>query len=93
MWKQARDWLKEGGCYPASQEMHDDLIGPETVFRADGKLQLESKKDMKKRGLASPGKADVLGLTLAYPVNSKHVTRSRQTNLTVAEKWDPQEYL
>ena len=93
MWKQARDWLKEGGCYPANQHMHDDFIGPETVFRLDGKLQIESKKNMKERGLPSPGKVDVLGLTLAYPVNSKYVTRGRQTNHDVAENWDPQEYL
>ena len=44
------------------------LIGPETVPRMDGKVQLESKADMKKRGLRSPNKGDALALSSAYPV-------------------------
>lgn len=70
MWKQARDWLKEGGAIPPDQELFDDLIGPETVARLDGKIQLESKKDMKQRGLPSPNKGDALCLSFAAPVAS-----------------------
>ena len=40
----------------------------EIVARVDGKLQLESKKDMKARGVPSPNRADALALTFAYPV-------------------------
>jgi hypothetical protein len=69
MWKLARDWLKEGGAIPPDHELRDDLIGPETVPRMDGKLQLESKEDMKRRGLKSPNKGDCLALSFAYPVN------------------------
>lgn len=68
MWKLMRDWLKEGGAIEQSQELRDDLIGPETVARVDGKIQLESKADMKKRGLPSPNKADCLAISFAYPV-------------------------
>lgn len=71
MWKQGRDWLKEGGAIPPDQELYDDLIGPETVARLDGKIQLESKKDMKSRGLPSPNKADALMLSFAFPVRMR----------------------
>ncbi len=68
MWKLMRDWLKAGGCIPLDKELYADLIGPETVPRLDGKIQLESKQDMKRRKLPSPNKADALALSFAFPV-------------------------
>lgn len=68
MWKQMRDWLKAGGCLPADHELYADLISPETVPRLDGKIQLESKRDMKNRRLPSPNRADALALSFALPV-------------------------
>lgn len=65
---QARDWLKEGGCIDKDQVLYSDLTSIETVPRLDGKIQLEAKKDMKKRGLPSPGRADALFLSFARPV-------------------------
>ena len=91
MWKMMRDWLKDGGCYPADPGMHDEIIGPETVFRADGKIHLESKKDLKKRLGFSPGKADACAISFAFPVDKKYKTRSEQKNLNQGESWDPQE--
>jgi hypothetical protein len=66
-----REWLKKGGVIPVDPVLHRDLIGPETVPRLDGKLQLESKKDMKKRGQPSPGRFDALMLSFAFPVVAK----------------------
>lgn len=70
MWGNLRDWLM-GGAIPNDAELSADLIGVEYgyTFR-DGKdcIILESKDDMKKRGLASPDLADALALTFAYPV-------------------------
>jgi hypothetical protein len=69
MWKKMRDWIKEGGSIPPDPELHEELIGPETVARTDGLIQIESKKDMKSRGLRSPNKADSLALSFAHPVS------------------------
>ena len=88
MWKLMRDWLKEGGAIPDDNILHDDLIGPETVPRLDGKIQLESKKDMKKRKLPSPNRADALALSFAYPVDKRSITRASR-NDDVAEEWSP----
>lgn len=71
MWKNMRDWLKEGGCIPEDQVLRDEIISPETVARLDGKIQLESKKDMKIRLLPSPNRADCLAISFAYPVQKK----------------------
>jgi len=71
MWGKMKQWLKEGGCIPDDQELVDDLTGPEAYPRLSGDIVLEPKKDMKKRGLASPDKGDCLGLTFAYPVMKK----------------------
>jgi hypothetical protein len=71
MWGLMKAWLKEGGAIPHNQTLYDELISPETVPRLDGKIQLESKEQMKKRGLHSPNIADALALSFAYPVKKK----------------------
>lgn len=88
MWKLTRDWLKEGGAIPADQELRDDLIGPETVARLDGKLQIESKSDMKARGLPSPNCADALALSFAYPVQAKSTVGANKPQRCLTE-YDP----
>ena len=71
MWGLMKEWLREGGAIPKDMVLYTDLISPETVSRLDGKIQLESKKDMKARGVTSPNRADALCLSFAYPVASK----------------------
>ena len=68
MWKAARNWLKDGGAIPDDPTLRDELQAPEIVPRADGKIQIESKKDMKARGVPSPNRADALVLSFAFPV-------------------------
>jgi len=82
MWKLARDWLKEGASIPEDPVLHQELISPETVSRADGKLQIESKKDMKARGLPSPNRADALVLSFAFPVTGKAKAKKITQNLS-----------
>ena len=69
MWSDTKDWLGAGGCIDADEELRDDLIGPEHTFhRVSGALLIESKEDMKGRGLASPDDGDALALTFGGPV-------------------------
>jgi hypothetical protein len=77
IWGQMKQWLKDGGSIdPKDDSLYQDLIGPETVGRSDGKIQLESKKDMKARGLPSPGKGDALALSFAYPVSTAGIHKA-----------------
>lgn len=71
MWGCIKQWLKSGGAIPPDNALRDDLIGPETVARPDGRIQLESKKNMKDRGIPSPNRADALALSFARPVRKR----------------------
>lgn len=75
MWSTMKQWLKDGGCIPDDPILCADLAGPEAYVVQTGanagKLFLESKEDMKKRGLASPNRADSLALSFAVPILSK----------------------
>lgn len=78
MWGMTRDWLKKGGSIdPDDDVLYYDLIGPEMVPRLDGKIQLESKEDMKDRDIPSPNRADALALTFAHPVQAKNLPPDR----------------
>ena len=68
MWDRMAEWLKEGSIND-DRELEEDLVSPTYVFDIHGRRKLESKKDMKKRGLRSPDAADALALTFAYRVN------------------------
>lgn len=84
MWSNMADWLRQGGTLPSRDknnkavrdDLRDDLCAPEYGFTTSGKLLLESKEEMKKRGLASPDLADALALTFAAPVRVQERTSS-----------------
>lgn len=64
IWGRMRAAIQAGLDFPADdQELLDDLIGPEYGFDDKNRIQLEKKKDMKRRGLASPDDGDALALT------------------------------
>ena len=67
MWGAMRDWLKTASV-PPDRFLKSDLIGPKTKPDSKGTLFLESKKDMRSRGLASPDAADAIAVTFAFPV-------------------------
>lgn len=62
-----RDWLRTGAI-PDSQDLADELTMIEIAYDSAGRLGLESKADMKRRGLPSPDEADALALTFAVTV-------------------------
>lgn len=68
MWGRMKLWLMDGGTIPNDQGLIDDLTAPEYDILPGGQIKLESKKDMKKRGMPSPDSADALALTFAYKV-------------------------
>lgn len=72
MWGGIKTWLQQGGALPDDKELYTDLISIDTVPRMDGKIQMESKKDMKARGLPSPNKGDALALSFAFEVHKKN---------------------
>lgn len=77
MWARVRDWLGEGGRLPDRPELRADLLAPTYEYDAQGRIKIESKDDLKARGLPSPDCADALALTFAQPVAASDV-RSRR---------------
>lgn len=89
MWGGLRQWLKRGGMIPDLRELRDDLTGVQYGFDGDDALLLERKKDMKKRGLASPDYGDALALTFAYPVLRSGMADEAQRFRRDRDEYDP----
>lgn len=74
MWERLFDWLGQpgGSDLPDRDSLQSDLAAPGSHYRTqDGKLLLESKEEMKKRGIRSPDEGDATALTFAEPVVQK----------------------
>lgn len=67
MWGEMKAWLKSASI-PTDRFLKSDLISPMMKPDSRGTIFLESKKDMKARGLASPDAADAIAVTFAFPV-------------------------
>lgn len=72
IWSAMRTWLKSG-CIPESHPQYatpfvEELSTPTYTYSRDDYLQLESKRDMRRRGFPSPDLADALAVTFAYPI-------------------------
>ena len=71
LWFKVRDWLEGRDVdLPRDEALFAELIGPRYTFTSSGKMKVESKDEMKKRGISSPDSADALCLSLA----SDHTT-------------------
>jgi hypothetical protein len=70
MWIACKNWLA-GGAIPDDPTLISELTGPTYNFDSTGRFKIESKDDMKKRGLPSPDEADGLVLTFAAPVQTR----------------------
>lgn len=66
MWRDMREYLKNGASIPNDSELSTDLTALQYEFRG-GELLIESKEAAKKRGIKSPDRADALALTFAVP--------------------------
>lgn len=67
-----RDWLRAGGAIPNETALKQDLAAPTFDYnKVTNKLMIESKEDIKKRGLPSPDLGDALALTFAQPVGKR----------------------
>ncbi len=68
MWGEMKNWLAEPPIQiPNSDSLHSDLCGIKYKFDSNSRLVMESKEEMKKRGIRSCDEADALALTFALP--------------------------
>lgn len=94
LWGDMKDWLKYA-CLPEDKAFKSDVIGPKKKPNSKGIMYLESKKDMKSRGLSSPDSGDACACTFAFPVpkrdpnreSRKYKTPKAQRHYDVATSW------
>lgn len=70
MWGKSKEWLAEPGGVdvPDSDALQADACAPGYKYDSLTRLVLESKEDIRKRGLRSPDEWDAVALTFAEPV-------------------------
>lgn len=69
MWQRMQDWLTSPDNpvkLPDMPALQTDITAPKLVPKLNNDFLLESKKDMKKRGVRSPDLADSVALTFAF---------------------------
>ena len=84
MWGKSKEWLEDpaGVDIPDSDALQADACAPGYKYDSITRVVLESKDDIRKRGLRSPDEWDAVALTFAAPViDVAHMTRRPKTGL------------
>lgn len=97
IWGAVREWLPDGCIINEiegqDETLVDELTGPTYSFAGDDmEIQLEKKKDMRRRGVPSPNVADALACTFAYPVYTPPMSifgLVEKPKPVVADDYDP----
>jgi hypothetical protein len=74
MWARMREWLRHGAI-DTTPALEMDLTGPGYFHDKQDRLVLESKEQMKARGVDSPDDGDALALTFAQVVKPKKASQ------------------
>ncbi len=87
MWGNLKRVLEAGRFkLPDSDSLQADLVGPGYKYSSDGRLVLESKDDMRKRGVPSPDEGDAVALCFSEPDGAPNV-RSKNFNRDLEERY------
>lgn len=66
LWYKAKAWLEKRDCkIPGDERLVGELSAIRYGFTSGGKIKIEAKEDMRRRGLPSPDVADAFVLTFA----------------------------
>lgn len=85
LWFKARDWFDTRAVtIPKDDALMAELVAPKYKLESSGKIKVESKDELKKRGVKSPNKADAFNLTFA---GGDFVIETRRTVTTM--HYDP----
>lgn len=85
LWFLARDWLDKRDCVLVRDDkLLSELVQPKYKLESTGKIKVESKDEMKARGLKSPNVADAFCLTFA----GGDIVGSRKQRLSI-NQYDP----
>ena len=84
MWGNIRSkFLNEQLEIVNDEELISQLTNRKYFIESDGKIGLERKEDMKKRGVHSPDRADAVALALYEPINKMVMSNNDYINIPV----------
>lgn len=85
LWFNAREWLeqKQGRINPDLHQLRSELVIPRYKFQSSGKILVESKDEMKKRGHKSPNYADAF--VMSFASNAVSATGGRKSRANRGE--------
>lgn len=87
LWFEARDWFASRAVtMPDDDVLIAELVGPKYKIESSGKIKVESKDDMKKRGVKSPNRADAFCLTFA---GGDMVLKANERRFVTQSHYDP----
>lgn len=86
MWQKMKDWLKSAHLLK-DEQLKQDLCAPNKKMNSMGSLQLEGKKEMKARGMASPDAADALACTFAFDIAHRLDKRGKPEDDNMEARW------
>lgn len=79
MWAMMNLCLQDEPCeIPDIDELESDLCGVNLIPDSKDRVKLESKEQMKKRGIRSPDCADALAFTFAFPQVNNMINNEKQ---------------
>ena len=90
LWFLAREWFESRDVkIPEDENLIAELITPRYSFMSNGKIKVESKEQMKKRGHQSPDLADAFCLTFGSKGAFANVNRNYKWNRPIERdyKW------
>ncbi|HYM95811.1 MAG TPA: hypothetical protein VET26_00785 [Candidatus Sulfotelmatobacter sp.] len=88
MWWVMADFLKKGGgCLPNDGLLRAQLQAPNISFDRNNALKLETKEEMKRRGVDSPDRGDALAYTFGLPLVVARAEAQRRT--TTVHEYNP----
>lgn len=89
LWSDMRDWLLQDMPVqiPDDDELHGELCSLGYKYTSSGQLQIESKDDLRSRGMPSPDAADALALTMA----GGYYGAPSQSYIEIPKRWPGEE--
>lgn len=88
MWKRSKEWLEDvgGADLPDEDSLQADACAPRYKYDMNSCLQLESKEEMRSRGIRSPDEWDAIALTFAEPVIDRMAPRAIKKTIEVSRQ-------
>jgi hypothetical protein len=87
MWMRSKEWLADvmGVSIPDTDALQADACAPSYKYDMNSKLLLQSKEEMRSKGIRSPDEWDAVALTFAEPVAPKKEVQLRTKTIEISK--------